>query len=111
MNDIMRQFIRVERLGDWKLHLETLNEMLPLFAASGHHMYAKTVWLYLQDMEKLEAEHPSVYCMFLDGNHVVRNNVTIFWNWMESDKAIECFLMKQVKGDGGLTRMLFDEAS
>ena len=40
----LHQFIRAERTGDWKLHLSSLNEMLPYFAATGHNLYAKSAF-------------------------------------------------------------------
>ena len=100
--DILRRFIRAERLEDWQLHLSTLEEMLPWFAASGHFLYAKTAWVYLQDMSQLRINHPSVYENFLNGAHVVWNQKSFMWNCMETDKSIEYFLMKTVKGTGGL---------
>ena len=100
---ILRRFIRAERLGDWKLHLQSLNEMLPWFAASGHYLYTKSVWLYLQDMARLKDHFPTVYQTFCNQNHVVHTQSKFTWKGMGCDKAIECFLMKEVKGDGGLT--------
>lgn len=48
------QFIEAERLGNWSLHLQSIEKMLPLFHASGHFAYAKSVQIYLQDMTNLE---------------------------------------------------------
>lgn len=48
------QFIEAERLGDWKLHLQSVQKMLPLFHASGHIAYAKCAQIYLQEMANLE---------------------------------------------------------
>ena len=45
---ILRRYIRAERTGNWELHLQTLSEMLPFLAASGHNNYTKSVWIYLQ---------------------------------------------------------------
>jgi len=42
MVDILHLFIKAERTGDWMLHLKSLQEMLPFFAASGHNLYAKS---------------------------------------------------------------------
>ena len=42
MLDILRQFIKAERTGNWQLHLKSTYEMLPYFAASGHNLYAKS---------------------------------------------------------------------
>ena len=54
MLDILRQFIKAERTGNWQLHLNSTYEMLPYFATSGHTLYAKSAYIYLQSMCKLE---------------------------------------------------------
>ena len=36
MIGILRMFIKAERTGDWALHLQTIQAMLPYFAAAGH---------------------------------------------------------------------------
>lgn len=58
--DILRTFIRAERTGNWKLHLQAVHDMLPYFAAAGHNPYAKSAYLYLQLMYDLQKEHPHV---------------------------------------------------
>ena len=50
----MQRFIRVERTSDWKLHIWCIREMAPHFNAAGHLHYAKSVGLYLQQVESLE---------------------------------------------------------
>jgi len=42
MIDILKRFLRAERTGNWNLHLATVQEMLPYFAAAGHNLYART---------------------------------------------------------------------
>jgi len=59
MVDILRMFIKAERTGNWRLHLQALSEMLSSLAAAGHNLYAKSVRLYLQSMSSLETDHPS----------------------------------------------------
>ncbi len=61
MISILQQFIRAERTGSWKLHLTSLRKMLPYFAASGHNLYLKSAYTYLQNMQLLEKRHPDVY--------------------------------------------------
>ena len=39
MIDILRKFIRAERTGNWELHLQSIQAMLPYMAASGHNSY------------------------------------------------------------------------
>ncbi|WAR22049.1 LOW QUALITY PROTEIN: hypothetical protein MAR_016023 [Mya arenaria] len=48
MISILHQFIRAERVGDWNGHLNALRKMLPYFAASGHNLYLKSPYIYLQ---------------------------------------------------------------
>ena len=88
MVDILRKFIKGERTGDWKLHLEAIHDMLPYFAASGHNQYTKSAYYYLQIMQNLETSHPSVYKRFLDGLYVVRRTDR-FWGGLSADLIIE----------------------
>jgi hypothetical protein len=63
---ILKTFIRAERTGDWNLHLNTLAQMLSLFAATGHSNYAKCARLSLQRMLDLEKTHPALHKKFLE---------------------------------------------
>ena len=72
MVDIFLEFIKAERIGDFKLHLKVVNNMLPYFAASGHIHYMKSVYIYVQSMIQLEETNPDVYAKFCQGYHVVR---------------------------------------
>lgn len=47
MITLVKQFIQAERSGNWHLHLQCVQEMLPYFHASGHFLYAKSCHLYL----------------------------------------------------------------
>ncbi|CAG9833247.1 unnamed protein product [Diabrotica balteata] len=51
---IALDFVRAERLGHFKEHLDAVRKMLPYFHSSGRFQYAKSAHLYLQDMIKLE---------------------------------------------------------
>ena len=39
----VKVFIKAERTHDYKLHLACLTEMLPIFAGTGYHQYAKDI--------------------------------------------------------------------
>ena len=103
MVDILRTFIKAERTGDWKLHLQAVYDMLPYFAASGHNLYTKSAYLYLQMMQDLENTHPDVHQKFMEGYHVIRRSDR-YWAGLSSDLIIEQVLMRSVKTSGGLTR-------
>ena len=102
MVDILRKYIRAERLGNWLLHLKTTQEMLPYFAACGHNNYLKSAQIYLQKMHKLPNTHPDVYHHFCRGLHVIRRSDRL-WGGLSADLIIEQCLMRNLKTAGGLT--------
>ena len=80
MVDILKKFIRAERTGNFNLHLEATNDMLPYFAVAGHNSYLKSAELYLQKMSQMKTEHPDV--------HVVRRSDQE-WAGLSTDLIIE----------------------
>lgn len=100
---ILRSLIRSSRIGNWKLYLQSLREMLPYLCATGHNNYTKSLMLYLAKMENLEVTHPLVYSKFLEGLFVVHRSNTP-WSGIFSDLCIEQVLMGSIKSSGGLTR-------
>lgn len=74
MIHIMKIFIKAERTGNWQMHLYAVKEMLPFFAATGHNLYLKSAYTYLQQMQTLEGDHPDIYLKFCEGYHVVRRS-------------------------------------
>jgi len=103
MIEILQHFIRAERIGDWNGHLKALRMMLPFFAASGHYLYLKSVYVYLQKMMTLQTEHPDIHQHFMQGNHTVRRTDK-YWGGLSTDLMIEQVLMRSLKTTGGLTR-------
>ena len=55
--NIVRNFIRASRTGDWHLYFITLGQMINLFDATGDRNYAKSAHLYLQIMQQLPESH------------------------------------------------------
>ena len=102
MVKILQLFIKAERTGNWELHLDAVRKMLPIFAAAGHILYAKSAYLYLQQMEGLPKSHPEVYQKFSEGFHVIRRSDR-YWAGLSTDLVIEQVLMRSMKTSGGLT--------
>ena len=100
MVDLLRRFIKAERLGLWALHLQCLYDMLSYLAAYGHSLYVKSVHVYLQNMLKLETDLPEIHKHFMDGLHVVRRSDRL-WARISTDLAIEQCLMRALKTRGG----------
>ena len=103
MVEILCKFIRAECTGNFHLHLQAVKDMLPFFASSGHSLYAKSAYIYLQTMSNLQETHPQVYAKFQEGYHVVRRSDRL-WAGLSTDLVIEQVLMRSLKTTGGLTR-------
>ena len=103
MIQILQQFIKAERTGNWQLHLSSLRNMLPFLAAAGHNNYTKSAYLYLQNMGKLPLSNPEVYQHFINGLHIARQSAR-YWAGLPLDLMIERVLIRSVKATGGLTR-------
>ena len=65
MVSILQRFIKTERMANWKLHLQTVQDMLPYFAASDHSLYAKSAYVYLEIMLRLPETHPDAHRKFM----------------------------------------------
>ena len=50
--NIVIQFIRAGRTGNWKNYLMVVRQILNLFSATAHLQYAKSAMLYLQLMDE-----------------------------------------------------------
>ena len=103
MVSILQQFIRAKRVGDWNGHFNAVRKMLPFFASSGHNLFLKSAYIYLQNMLKLEQDHPDVHKQFIMGNHTLRRSER-YWAGLSTDLVIEQVLMRSLKSTGGVTR-------
>ena len=105
MVGIMRNFVRAERCGNWKLHIHSVQEMIPFFFASGHLHYAKSSLLYLQNMETLEERLSATeYERFTSNGFFTIRRSAKFWGGIWTDLTIEQTLMRKLKARGGLTQ-------
>jgi len=95
---IMMQYIRAEREGDWPLHLEAVQQMVPYFFASGHVNYARYGLYYLRSMEGMPSE---VRDRFMKGEHVM-HHIPGVWNGIWSDMFIETTFMRYGHSHGGI---------
>ena len=68
--ELVRVMLYVDRTGDWEMHLNVLQNCLPLFASAGHYNYLKSVYHYIQTMANLQKSHPVLYFKFKAGYHV-----------------------------------------
>ena len=101
--DILGKFIKAERTENWELRLHAVYDMLPFFTASGHNLYAKSAYLYLQLMLDLPNNHLELYDMFMNGFHVIQRSDR-YWAGVSSDMLIEQTLMCHALVDATLVR-------
>ena len=95
---IMMIYIRVEREGEWALHLHAVERMLPYFFAADDVNYARYASYYLRSMLRLP---PHLLAKFMKGDHVMRHQKGLF-NGIWSDMHIETTFMRHGKGPRGL---------
>ena len=103
MVQILCKFVKAERTGNWNLHLQAEQDMLPYLAASGYNAYTKSGYLYLQNMLCLKDKHPDVWAGFQNGHHVIQRSDR-YGCGLSTDLVIEQVLTRSVKSRGGLTR-------
>ena len=101
MVGILKKSIKAERTGRFDLHLQSVAFF---FAAAGHHNYAKSARLYLQQMMALKDTHPKVYQDYQEGHHVFQRSDR-YWAGLSQELVIEQVLMRSLKTSGGLTRV------
>ena len=58
--------VPAERTGNRNLHIIAIEQMLTLFAATGHLNYAKSSRLYLRLMQELPTDYPWLYHCFTE---------------------------------------------
>lgn len=105
MVSLVKQFIEAERSGNWKMHIATIEKMLPFFHASGHFNYASSAQIYLQEMYALEEKMvPREYHMYVSKGFFTIRRSEKFWSGIWSDMTIEQTSMRSMKATGGLTR-------
>ena len=86
------------------LHLHSASQMMNLFAAIGHHNYAKSTWVYLQMMVDLSKSHPWLYEKFSNEGLFACRRSHRSWAGLWPDLTIEQVMMRAIKNRGRLTR-------
>ena len=69
---LMCRFVRSLREGDFKLYVQSCDELCSWFHALDHTNYARWLPVHVHDMVQLPITHPEVYSEFMKGNFVVQ---------------------------------------
>ena len=97
----LENLIRSDRKGDWALQLQSIQDLLPLFAAFDSTNYLRWCSLYLEDMHKLEQTAPTVHQAFVDGKFAVKRTPGSF-NAVGGDMVLEQTINKSQKSPAGI---------
>lgn len=96
---LLLNYLRTVRVGDWLLHLSTLQEFTPFFFALKRSSYARFIPIYVSMMLMLKDENPRVW-EYLSTSWVVQKTQTPF-TVIGCDHALER-VNRKLKGEGGL---------
>ena len=110
MVQILLDFTRSIKLGDWKMHLQSTENMLPWLFGYDRPNYARFLTYYLVNMQKLPETHPAVYEQFEAGHFSVRRQNGKF-NKIASDQAIEQTINREQKCAGGIVGFCTSEGT
>ena len=106
---LMNMYIKSLREGNFKLYINTLNQLVPWCFALDHVHYARWLPVHIKDMVALKTMHPSVYHEFQKGNFVVQRSTRGF-SCMALDQSHEQS-NKCIKGDGGVVGLTEDHSA
>ena len=101
MVNVLLQFIKAERTGNWNLQLHSVAALVPYFLAMDRQNYARWLPVYLADMHQLEEKHPMVHSDFIAGGHGVSRSGQPF-STVWSDMALEQSVNAASKSAGGI---------
>ena len=98
---ILLDFARSIKTGNWDLHLQSTENMLPWMFSYDRPNYACFLTYYLVTMKKLPETHPAIHQEFEAGHFSVRRQQGRF-NKIPSDQAIEQTVNREQKCAGGI---------
>ena len=101
---LLLRFIKAEREGNWKKHLQATADMLPHFFSMDKTNYSRWLPVYLADMSLLEETAPEVHQEFLNGNHAVSRSSQPF-SQIWTDMALEQSVNLDSKSKGGIVEI------
>ena len=70
-DEMLQLYFQAERAHDWSSHLSLTQQMLNIFAVTGHNKYVKTSHLCVQSAMGLERDFSHIYQQIIDRNYTV----------------------------------------
>ena len=99
--NILKSLISADREGNWKGHLQAIQNMIPVFCQGGSVNYQRYCSLYLEMMRHLPEEHPSIHKEFMEGKFIVKTSAGFFKGVAPDMKLVQS-IQRSKKGAGGI---------
>ena len=97
----VENLIRSDREGNWPLQLQSIQNLLPLFAAFDSTNYLRWCSLYLEDMYRLPNTAPTIHQAFMEGKFVIKQTPGRF-KAVGADMALEQTINRSQKSPAGI---------
>ena len=101
MVQILLDYIKSTRNGNWDLHLSSMERMLPWFHAYDRVNYARHFTYCWAALNNLAETNPKMYAEFQEGNFAVKRTSGSF-NMFPPDQVFEQTINKEQKSPGGI---------
>ena len=101
MSQVLLDYIKSFRIGDWQLHLCSMEKMLSWFHVDDQINYARHFTHCFASFQKLDETHPSILDQFQRGNFAIKRTNGSF-NMLPPDQVIEQMINKEQKSPGGI---------
>jgi len=111
MVGLILQLVRSTREANWRLHMESLLELLPWFFAYDRTNYSRYLSVYLLDMLRLPATHPAAHEQLIAGDFAVQRSKGNKFGRIPQDQAIEVTINRDTKTRGGIIGMSLNPAA
>ena len=99
MFELLLQFQKATKSGNWGLHLHSCEKLLPWFHAYDHHNYTQHFSYYWATQQVLAVTHPTLHQESVNGNFAINRTPRSF-NRISPDQAIGQTIKKDQKGLG-----------
>ena len=97
----IKNLIAADRNGDWKAHLQAVQELIPVFAECDSIHYFRYGSCHLEFMRKLPEKFPTIFDAFKVGMFVVCTSDRLF-SAVSPDMKLEQTIQRSQKSMGGI---------
>ena len=98
---MMKNLVAEDRNSDWEAHLQSVQDLLPVFRECDSLNYLRYASWYLEKMRMLKEEYPSIYDQFMQGNFVLQTEPGGF-KANSPDMRLEQTIQRSKKSSGGI---------